>query len=72
MVSSRRYKKLLALTNQLIACDEDVERSVFVVVDILLTPELPERCSIFDIAPIGYCLDSRDEAGKFLLPVVKC
>jgi len=56
---------------ELIAGYENVERCILIVADFLLTPELPECCSVLDITPIGNCFQLRHEASQFLLPVMK-
>jgi len=58
-------------TNQLITRDQNMERSVLVVTDLLPVPELPKRRSILDVSPVRKTLELRDETSDLLLPVVK-
>ena len=48
-----------------------MERCVLVIADLLLVPELAERCTVLYITPVGECLELRDESGDLLLPVVQ-
>lgn len=56
---------------QLIAGDENVERSVFVVRDFFLRPEFPKSGAILDITPVGQGLQFWHKPSDFLLPVVQ-
>lgn len=56
---------------QLIARDENMERRVFVVAYLLLTPEPPKSGSILDVAPVRKRLQTGDKPGDFLLPIVE-
>ena len=63
---------LLILGDELVAGNQDVERSVLVITDLLLAPELSKRCSILDVTPVRECLQAWYKAGELLLPVMKC
>lgn len=58
-------------TCQLVTGNQDVERGVFIVRDLLLAPELAQSGTILDIAPIRQRLQTRNEASDFLLPVME-
>src|SRR5260221_6409845 len=49
---------------KLIAGYENVERCILIVADFLLTPELPQCCSVLDVTPIGNCFQLRHEASQ--------
>ena len=62
---------LLILGDELVAGDQDVERSVLVVTDLFLAPEFSKGCSVFDITPVWEGLQAWNEASELLLPVMK-
>ena len=62
---------LLILGDELVTGNQDMKRSVFVVADLFLAPELSKRRSVFDVTPIREGLQGWDEASELLLPVVK-
>ena len=53
---------LLILGDELVAGDQDVERSVLVIANLLLAPELAKRCSVFDITPVRESLQGWNKA----------
>lgn len=59
-------------TYQLIASDKNMEGCVLIEAYLLLTPELPQDSTIFNVSPVGKSLELRDEACDFLLPVMQC
>lgn len=58
-------------TYKLVGCDNDVERSVFVVSNRFPIPELSQHSSIFCRTPIRERFDVGNEFGDLLLPIVK-
>lgn len=62
----------VTLTYELVTCDKNMEGSVLVVANLLLTPKLAQCRPIFHIPPVGQCLKARNKARYFLLPVVEC
>jgi hypothetical protein len=61
---------LLILGDQLVAGDQNVKRSILIVGEVFLAPELAQRRTILHVAPIGQRFQTRNEAGDFLLPVM--
>lgn len=57
---------------QLVACDEDVEWCILVVVDLLPVPELAQCCAFLGVGPVQRRLERGHKARDLLLPVVQC
>ena len=60
-----------SLAYQLVASDEDMERCVLVIANLLLVPELAERCTVLHVTPVRESLELGNEASDLLLPVVQ-
>ena len=58
-------------TYKLVARDQNVERRVLVVANLLLAPKLAQDRSILDVAPVRQSFEVRYKASNFLLPVVQ-
>ncbi len=57
--------------HKLITRDENVERRVLIVTNLLLTPEFAKRSAILDVTPIWQRFQIGHETSEFLLPVMK-
>jgi len=55
---------------KLVTGDKDMKWCILVIADLFLTPKLSKSSSVFDIPPIGNCLQPGQEAGQLLLPIV--
>lgn len=62
---------LLILSDQLITGDENMERSILIVANLLLRPELSQSGTVLDVAPVRERFELGNEAGDFLLPIMQ-
>jgi hypothetical protein len=53
---------LLILGDELVTGNQDVERSILVIADLFLAPELSKRCSILDVTPVREGLQAWNKA----------
>lgn len=56
---------------QLVTRDYNMEFGVFGVVDVFLTPDLPENSPVLDTTPIRQGFQPGYETSQFLLPIVQ-
>ena len=78
--SCRIYYKLIkrfmspkrcCFTYQLITRDQNVERSILIVTNVLFTPEFTKGSTILDITPVRQSLQLGYKTCDFLLPIMK-
>ena len=61
----------MELSHKLITRNEHMERGVLVIANLLFRPNLSKSCTILDISPVWQRLETGNEPGNLLLPIVQ-